>query len=166
MIKYVAILIILFGCNPAKQVLKNKEQFEKIGKKWAEENPCVGDSTITYIPGQTDSIYYPVEIIRDSIHTEIDTITGDCSADIKKAYSKGYDKAISQFKQVKIPLPRVDTLKITVPDKRAENILREQVGTLTVQALTWKKAAQIRLWIAIGLGLLLILLVILLIKKK
>lgn len=43
--RIISILILfLIACNPAKQILKNKEAFDKVGAAWAVQNPCVNDS--------------------------------------------------------------------------------------------------------------------------
>ncbi len=39
------LLFVIIGCNPAKRLLKNQEAFEKVGQAWAQQHPCVNDTT-------------------------------------------------------------------------------------------------------------------------
>lgn len=50
---YISILFLLISCDPSKRILKNKEQFEKVGSEWATKNPCVND---TFTVTKTDTL--------------------------------------------------------------------------------------------------------------
>lgn len=67
---YIAIIVVLLwiaawcaGCNPAKRVLKNKDQFEQVGEAWAQANPCNNDTT--FISAGRDSVVEFGEYERD-----------------------------------------------------------------------------------------------------
>ena len=51
------------ACNPAKRVLKNKDQFEQVGEAWAQANPCNNDTT--FITASRDSVVEFGEYERD-----------------------------------------------------------------------------------------------------
>lgn len=51
------------ACNPAKRVLKNKDQFEQVGEAWAQANPCNNDTT--FITVGRDSVIEFGEYERD-----------------------------------------------------------------------------------------------------
>lgn len=58
-------LILLIGCNPVKQVLKDREKFEKVKEAVIRSGACVND-TIT-IENTKDSVVYKDSIIESKI---------------------------------------------------------------------------------------------------
>lgn len=180
---FLACLIAFASCNPAKQVLKRQEQFDQVGKAWAKKNPCVNDSTTTVLPGRVDSIPYPVGVIDSSLlKTFADSIkiaiakkfnrnVEDCNGQVNEAFNVGYAKANDEWQRKKYAVKQPDTLKITVPDKRALNIKIEEIDLLNKQLIELKDSAQKfknqRNYAYMGIGILLIIgLVIALIKSK
>lgn len=152
-----AVFLIMFvaSCNPANKVMKNQEQFDKVGRKWLESNPCITDSTIVYIPGKRDSIPFEVPVyikdddysvvaLLDSIRRAADYIESTCAPKVLAAYKTGYQKGradvTKQLSAVKIPLPVIDTLRITMKDKQQLRLLqsdlekaRQQIAILSVE---------------------------------
>lgn len=112
------------ACNPAKKVLKNKDQFEQVGEAWAQQHPCNNDTTIV--------------TARDSVvefsDYEMDVVRGDNARDtaiVRISTNQPCDpvyytrtKTISYF----------DTIKISTRDARVEDVLR-QVNNRTRDSL-------------------------------
>jgi hypothetical protein len=139
-----AVFLFLFAasCNPANKVMKNQEQFDKVGRKWLEANPCVTDSAVIYLPGKRDSIPFEVPVyikdddysvvaLLDSIRRAADYIDNACAPRVLAAYKKGYERGradvTKQLSQVKIPLPVIDTFRITMKDKQQLRLLQSDL---------------------------------------
>ena len=132
-------VIFLFSCNPANQVLRNQAQFEKVGQKWMEKNPCVNDSIAIYIPGKKDSIYIEIPSgisgdehlsvvdLLDSVRRAADYIDATCQPRIEAAYRKGYQTAIGRVKTIKIAVPIRDTVKVIVKDRQFAKVIESNL---------------------------------------
>lgn len=164
---------LLAACNPVKQVLKNQDQFEKIGNLWAEKNPCANDSTIIYTLGETDTIWPGVlPPIYDTIFLNGGDANEPCANLVKKAFKTGYEKAKTQFLKQPVIFKTVDTIKVYVRDTRTDNAvtfnnveLQQQLADC--QVLRSKDLG--RLWLAwgvAGIAILLLLLCVYLLLKK
>lgn len=135
------ISLFLNSCNVEKRVLKNEEKFNNIGRKWLEKNPCINDSTITYLPGEITIL--PVdEFVIDSVATEriIDSIyksNKGCTNQVSIAYKDGYNKAVSEcnnkLRHLSIAKRTPDTIKIVVKDKQEVKLLTQDVSDLRKQ---------------------------------
>lgn len=139
------------SCNIEKRIEKQQERFDRIGRRWLEKNPCANDSTIIYVPGKRDSIPIVIPtIIRDTVGLKqyIDSIGAqlrkkyneqekDCNKQIKDAYNIGYENAEVVWKdkvsKIKVPLPVIDTIKITLKDKQYINLLQADITKLKAQ---------------------------------
>ncbi len=182
---YATILVcFLLGCNPAKKLLKDHENFEQIGNEWAKLHPCANDTSITIINGGTDTFFVtptvmPGElkkIIIDSLrnvfvtkyHQDID----ECGRQISDAWNTGFDQATYECSQIKVPVKLPDTVVKNLLDTRsvkAEAALQLKYVTdlatqkdISAKLVTARNTAII---IACALSLLLILLIIILLKK-
>jgi hypothetical protein len=71
----------------------------------------------------------------------------NCTEEIKRAYNLGYNTASNNWKdkvsKIKVPVPVIDTLRITLKDKQAIQLLQDdladskkQVQDLTIENLT------------------------------
>ena len=136
------------SCNIERRVRKQQEAFDKIGRMWLETHPCANDSTIIYVPGKKDSIPVVIPtIIRDTTGFKkyIDSIgivlrqkyneqEKNCDKQIKDAYNLGYEKAEGIWKkkvsEIKVPLPIVDTFKISIKDKQQIKLLEADIVKL------------------------------------
>jgi len=171
------ICLIFASCNPAKQVLRNQSQFERVGQKWLEKNPCVNDSVAIYIPGKRDSIYIEIPTgisgdehlsvvdLLDSVRQAADYIDRTCQPRIAAAYRKGYQTAIGRVKTIKIAVPVHDTVRVVVRDKQFAAILeqnlkvaRESINEQEKTALTARN--QRNLWFLLFLIAMLLLIVV------
>lgn len=142
-------LVVLFSCNIEKRIAKQQKTFDNIGRAWLKLHPCANDSTYIYLPGKVDSV--PIEVpilVIDSAYTEkqIDSLQKyyaskkDCSQEIKSAYNLGYSESTKKWKsatsQIKVPLPVIDTVKISIKDKQQIKLLQDDLAdcnTLTQQ---------------------------------
>jgi hypothetical protein len=147
-LKYFVFLLTIagaFSCNPVNKILKNKEQFDKVGREWLKQNPCSNDSTVIYLPSKRDSIILNIPmLIKDTSGNSffIDSINNvlspkyndkkyNCKKQISESYSIGYNKAMYECKiklsNIKIPAPIIDTLKIILKDKQQINLLTQDL---------------------------------------
>lgn len=149
-LKYCIFLLTIagaFSCNPVNKILKNKEQFDKVGREWLKQNPCSNDSTVIYLPSKRDSILIQIPVIvKDTTKQReiIDSISEvfrqkyknpssfyNCKKEISEAYKIGYDKASEEYKSklsnIKIPKPVIDTFKILLKDKQQINLLTQDL---------------------------------------
>lgn len=140
----VTLLFVSTSCNIERKIEKNQEAFDKIGRKWLDLHPCSNDSTFVYVPGKKDSIPFLVPVLtKDTaeIKRQIDSIYKANQKDdiqtIKSAYNSGYDKAEKIWKnklaQIKIPLPVVDTLRITLKDRQQITLLKSDLESLKLK---------------------------------
>lgn len=140
----IAILSILFftNCNPVKRVIKNREQFEKIGQAWEKEHPCVNDTSTTFLAGKIDSVLVPM-LVLDTLLLHKDAATlaraltekynydnTDCERQVKEAYSTAYKQGAYMARQFKVPVHAPDTIVRTVEDVRRVNVLKAENNTL------------------------------------
>lgn len=139
------------SCNIEKRIEKRQETFDRIGRLWLQSHPCANDSTFIYIPGKRDSIPIEIPIIIndttgfkyyiDSIGVELrkkyNEQQKDCNNQVKDAYNLGYGKAETIWKEkvskIKVPLPIIDTIKITLKDKQYINLLQGDIEKLKAQ---------------------------------
>lgn len=154
--KRLFILCLIFAsCNPANRVLRNQAQFEKVGQKWLEKNPCVNDSVAIYIPGKRDSVYIEIPSgisgdehlsvidLLDSVRQAADHIDRTCQPRIAEAYRKGYQTAIGRVKTIRVPVPVHDTIRVVVRDRQFGAIL-EQNLKVAKESLVEAKSGQIK----------------------
>lgn len=145
---FIFIAIILFAsCNPEKRIQKNLDRFDRIGKKWLSLHPCSNDSNTIYLPGKRDSVFFEVPIyvndtaglqkFVDSFSAELDKKDTACNLKALQAYKAGYKKGrndlANKMASVKVPLPIIDTLKITLKDKLELKILKNDLDTARIQ---------------------------------
>jgi len=184
--KYLAfiLLLITFGCNPAKRLLDDHKDFETIGNEWAIMHPCANDTAYTFLAGRIDSIFIAAPVtdtlnfktLVDSVKREIalkyKASNADCNRQVNEAFTTGYEQAKYVFSKIKIAVKQPDTLKGTVVDNRLLAAARSRENT-AVDAL----AEQVKLgarfkqhrnaaYVIAGLELLFLLLLIIILIKK
>lgn len=72
-------LISVVACNAVKQVLKDKDKIEIVGREWEKTNPCVTDSFVSFISDtliKIDTAYkYKLDTINSlKIIETVDTV--------------------------------------------------------------------------------------------
>lgn len=125
------ILLILFAgisCNPVKQVLKNREYFDKVAKEVVKSGYCAND---TIIKVKSDTTY------------KLDTLY-ETSLDTIKLTNKIYIPKISQRTIVKT-ITIHDTIKSVVVDNARLNALQGDLTALNEKYINTRKQAQSRL---------------------
>jgi len=145
---FIFIAIVLFvSCNPEKRIQKNLDRFDRIGKKWLSLHPCANDSNTIYIPGKRDSVFFEVPVyvndttglqkFVDSFYNELDKLDTACNQKCLQAYKSGYKKGrndlANKLASIKVPVPVIDTLKITLKDKLELKILKADLDTARIQ---------------------------------
>lgn len=184
---FIIIVIVFFAaCNPTKQVMRNQEQFEKIGRAWEKGNPCPPPKTSIKL-GKIDSIKIPViklvptldtsllrkklDSLNKTLREKYNEIEKDCSRQVNEAYDVGYQQAMYEAGNIKIPAPIHDTL--TYEDTRRIELAKTDL----VKAADEKRDLQIFLanekakankwfWIAMSLSVGLISLIIVIVTSK
>lgn len=153
-LKTILFLLIIAGCNPAKQVMKHQAQFEEIGTAWSKIHPCLNDSTTITLPGTIDSVPIPVPVAdtnllksaRDSIAVALakkyNRNTSECDRQVKEAFNVGYSMANDEWKKKKIAIKQPDTIKTTNRDVRKENLLIAENERSKVQISEIKDQSQ------------------------
>jgi hypothetical protein len=129
--KYLLLLVFLFGCNAQKKAIKKDGQavdrvlgsrtlIDKIKPAVLELYPCANDTTEIIVSGGVDSIPYPV--------TEIDTII-----EVKEGgYMQGFIDGQEVILKRKIPVKRPDKIKVTVVDRQKQKADAETINQLQV----------------------------------
>jgi hypothetical protein len=143
----IVVLSISYSCNVQRRVEKQQKIFDNIGRMWLKLHPCANDSFTIYVPGKRDSIPIEIPVIildsnytqkqLDSLRREMQKIytqpTEYCTEEMSRAYNLGYNAATQKWKnklgQIKIPVPIIDTLKITLKDKQAIQLLQDDLST-------------------------------------
>lgn len=135
------VLSLSVSCNIEKRVENHQKTFDNIGRKWLSLHPCANDSSIVYIPGKRDSIPIEIPIFvadLDYINTQIDSVkkiydkkltnmSRNCDDEIRSAYFTGYKNAETIYRdkisKIKVAVPVIDTIKITLKDKQQIQLL-------------------------------------------
>ena len=142
-----SILFISTSCNIEKRIDRNQKAFDNIGKKWLGLHPCSNDSNYIYIEGKKDSIPFLIPVlIKDTneIQRKIDSLNqylqdkyrkqqNSCKSQVKESYNAGYQYAETIWKdklsKIKVPLPVIDTIKITLKDKQQIKLLTDDLDS-------------------------------------
>lgn len=171
LIVFVVSTVILFSCNPAKQVIKKQAQFEQVGREWEKKNPCPPPK-LEFKPGKIDSFYMPViklmpaldsillqaklDSLNMALRLKYNELTKDCSRQVNEAYDVGYKQAIFEAGKIKIPSAIHDTL--FHEDVRRVGLLQgdlvkaaEKERDLQILLAKSESKANKWLWIAIAL---------------
>lgn len=114
------IVILLFSCNPVKQVLKDKDKFDQVKEAVIRSGACINDTVVTEVV--KDSIVYKDSIIERKVPCDdFKTTIGDDTLSVK-----GGVLSISGKDKI-----RVVTKTNTVRDRSLENILKGDIEKLT-----------------------------------
>lgn len=130
----ILVVILLFGCSPSKQAArKDKAALERVTAKRALIDsvapivfglyPCANDTFTTFLSGGIDSVPYPVPVLDTAARKQIIDSLGklflnDCYAAVEASYEAGYNNAIIDLKDKKVPVKRPDTLVNSIVDRQ------------------------------------------------
>jgi len=147
----IALFLIISSCSTEKRTLRKLEKFNKIGRAWLELNPCANDSNVVYVEGKKDSIYLEIptyvkdttglshflDSLNKALQIKFDEQRKNCSNQVNEAYKLGYKKSSTdaqlKYSSIKIPLPSVDTIKISIKDKQQIELLKADLLNATAQ---------------------------------
>ena len=131
------LLILLFACNPVKQVLKDKEKLDQVAEVVIKSGYCANDTTIITKSDTT--------IVHDTTY-EIDTII-DLHLKTDTQYVKLPKKVITRTITIR------DTIKSVVVDNARINLLQKEIDSLKIASglikndlNEWKGIAKKRWW--------------------
>ncbi len=116
-------LILLIGCNPVKQVLKDREKFEKVKEAVIRSGACIND-TIT-IETTKDSIVYVDSIIENKIQVPCSDFEKNLPDGTLIRISSGVLTYQHNCKEKQIL--RTITKTNNIRDKAYENILKGDI---------------------------------------
>lgn len=131
-------LLLSFGCNPAKRLQKNNEQYEKIITDYLIKHPAKIDTLTELIPGGVDSVFYPVAVVdsnrlqqlKDSLQAVFANKENDCTRQINEAFTTGYEQATYELKKQKFAKPRPDTVRLKITNRDYEDALKRKIESL------------------------------------
>jgi len=137
--KYIFLLILLVGCNPVKQVLRDQDKLEQIAKVVIAGGWCANDTTF---------------ITKSDTLVEFDTLINvKLQVDTQKVNEFVYItnwKTRDIVKSVTIH----DTLKSYIVDNARVRLLQTDSARLSGEVIEWKgKAKKRQLWIFLLIGL-------------
>lgn len=136
--KYIFLLILLIGCNPVKQVLRDQDKLEQIAKIVIAGGWCANDTTF---------------ITKSDTLVEFDTLINvKLQVDTQKVNEFVYItnwKTRDIVKSVTIH----DTLKSYIVDNARVRLLQTDSARLSNEVITWERKAKKRqLWIFLLIG--------------
>jgi hypothetical protein len=135
------LIILLFGCNPVKQVLKDKSKFDEVAKEVIRQGYCANDTTIIV---KSDTIVKVDSLIQIQSDT---TIIND-TAFITKWETRNFTKTLTIH----------DTLRSVIVDNARVRLLQADLRKISKQSEEHKQNATKRLyWFIIACAIILFL---------
>ena len=144
------LLILLVGCNPVKQVLKNQEMLEEVAKVVVKGGWCANDTTFIV---KSDTLVEVDTLVR--IDTLTDTYVLNDTTYITKWKTRDIIKSITIH----------DTIKSFIVDNARVRLLQADSARLTGEVIQWKGKADSRLNWLISLLVIIALFIYLKLKK-
>jgi hypothetical protein len=144
------LLILLVGCNPVKQVLKNQEMLEEVAKVVVKGGWCANDTTFVV---KSDTLVELDTLVR--IDTLTDTYVLNDTTYITKWKTRDITKSITIH----------DTIKSFIVDNARVRLLQADSARLTSEVIQWKGKADSRLNWLISLLVLIALFIYLKLRK-
>jgi hypothetical protein len=144
------LLILLVGCNPVKQVLKNQEMLEEVAKVVVKGGWCANDTTFVV---KSDTLVEVDTLVR------IDTLTDTYVLNDTVYFTKWKTRDIT--KSITIH----DTIKSFIVDNARVRLLQADSSRLMGEVIQWKGKADSRLNWLISLLVIIALFIYLKLKK-
>lgn len=127
--------ILLIGCNPVKQVLKDKAKLDLVAKEVIKQGYCVNDTTV--IEKIRDSIVYKYSIIE-----RVNNIPcKDFDTTIGRARIK-VSSGVLIYSAKDSTVYRTKTITNTVRDRSLESILQQDIDSKTKDIDSLKNAVR------------------------
>ena len=124
------LLLLLIGCNPVKQVLKNQEMLEEVAKVVIKGGWCANDTTFVV---KSDTLVEVDTLVR--VDTLTDTYVFNDTTYITKWKTREITKSITIH----------DTVKSFIVDNARVRLLQADSVRLTNEVTEWKGKADNRL---------------------
>ena len=138
------LIVLLFGCNPVKQVLKDKSKFDEVAKEVIRQGYCANDTLIIVKSDTLVKVDSLIEVYSDT------TIIND-TAYVTMWETKNFTKTFIVH----------DTLRSIIVDNARIRQLQADVDKITKQSEQHKQNATNRLyWFIIALCVILFLIII------
>jgi hypothetical protein len=133
------LLLLLIGCNPVKQVLRDQEKLEEVAKVVVKGGWCANDTTFIT---KSDTLVEMDTIIR--IDTQTDTHIFNDTTYITKWKTRDIVKTLTIH----------DTIKSFIVDNARVRLLQTDSARLTYELNEWEgKAKKRQLWIFLLIGM-------------
>jgi hypothetical protein len=133
------LLLLLIGCNPVKQVLRDQEKLEEVAKVVIAGGWCANDTTFIT---KSDTLVEMDTIIR--IDTQTDTQIFNDTTYITKWKTRDIVKSVTIH----------DTIKSFIVDNARVRLLQTDSARLTYELNEWEgKAKKRQLWIFLLIGM-------------
>ena len=138
------IILVLFGCNPVKQVLRDPAKFNEVAKEVIRQGYCANDALIIVKSDTLVKVDSLIEVISDT------TIIND-TAYITNWETRNFTKTFTIH----------DTLRSVIVDNAHVRQLQADIDKITKQSEQHKQDATNRLyWFIIALAVILFLIII------
>jgi len=138
------LILVLFGCNPVKQVLKDKSKFDKVAEEVIRQGYCANDTTIIVKSDTIVKVDSLIEVRSDT------TIIND-TAYVTMWETRNFTKTLTIH----------DTLRSVIVDNARVRQLQADIDNISKQSEQHKQNATNRLyWFIIALCIILFLIII------
>ena len=144
------LLLLLIGCNPVKQVLRDQEKLEEVAKVVVKGGWCANDTTFIT---KSDTIIEVDTLIE--IQKDLEVVTFNDTT----YFTKWKTKTITKTLTIR------DTLKSYIVDNARVRLLQTDSARLTTEVIQWKGKADSRLNWLISLLVLIALFIYLKLRK-
>jgi len=133
------LLLLLIGCNPVKQVLRDQEKLEEVARVIVKGGWCANDTTFIV---KSDTIIDVDTLIEVKTDIEVETIND--TTYVTKWKTNTITKTLTIH----------DTLKSYIVDNARVRLLQTDSARLTYELNEWEgKAKRRQLWIFLLLGM-------------
>jgi hypothetical protein len=144
------LLLLLIGCNPVKQVLRDQEKLEEVAKVVVKGGWCANDTTFIT---KSDTIIDVDTLIE--IQKDLEVVTFNDTT----YFTKWKTKTITKTLTIR------DTIKSYIVDNARVRLLQTDSARLTTEVIQWKGKADSRLNWLISLLVLIALFIYLKLRK-
>jgi hypothetical protein len=172
-----SVVLLLTGCNPAKKVLQQQEDYRNLVNDFIAHNPPAIDTGVTVSHGKPDTVNLiailtandsaAIKKAKDSLQAvfaiKYAATAADCERQVSEAFETGKQQALYWINKQKIIKPGIDTVKINLYPTLYIEGLKHRIATLEGRLIETENK-QSWLWYFIGSLVVNVILVILIIQ--